>query len=710
MEEDDIKQGTFEFIPPTPRATLPEGVEDRDPVPEQPTLNPMPVEDFGGLLLQPVMSIVDVLKSLTSSLSSLSVQVATPVMEALRNFTSSLNAQATPQVRQLDLPFEEGPIVPATAVEEASVLGPDAPPGIPPILPPEPPEMPSPVPEPGPDEFGMKDILKEQFSKFFTPFVQIEAALRVLSAVISLVGEELNKLNEIDERLAIVNRNLVDEVAANSEALSENTAGFGLAARALTELRIAGFQGTNKSLIDLISITKVSGQDTQAIISTFQDLIGVGGMQEQSADQLAEVIRSSSTVYGTSINTVVKAVEGLNKNIQLLGLAGGAEETTQIAATLAAQVGEENAAIVSRVLTGLTDANADLNTQLYLGLEGLGDQLFRGDVGRENADYVLDTILAAGRSVADTIESSSDLGRRTLAATYGATSELAKDIATLATKDLEGNLRQIPNMGDEILSTLSMMKEMVLSPFQEIVASMLPSFKLFMGGLAKLIASLLNLITRALGPLFVVVMDVIGIVAGFIGVVADIVSGIIEGFYDVLSLIPGLGRFFGGEAAAKQNSTMESLSNQLEVLSDSMNNQGATTQQISNSINESSRFNQRDLSRVSDEILGFTSITENISALQAESVRIAYQERTEAERRSMSQVSGLDTGSIFVQASIGEIDEQARRIQALNQDKLATLLEDLLNESETGREVLTRIATGVENPPRVHDPRNPFGA
>jgi len=756
MEEDDVKPGTFDFIEPEASPVIPIDSADfigpmlpetqqQTPVqfdsPVQVVLNDLkaalsPLEPVADKIGQGAAKAVEVLKGL-------SLVLADPLLVPLRglvglidDLSESINMVelgvgeqlspppstrlpeilgpgydpfTTPVVKPMDpadfigpMPFI-GPMLP-----EPQQLEVDSPGGFTPGEPPPPPESPT-LPEPNDDIPNFAEVVKGQFSRFFTPFVQIEAALRLLSAVVSRVGEELQKFNEIDERLAIVNRNLTDEIVANNEALAENTAGFGLAARALTELRVAGFKETNASLIDLISITKISGQDTQAVVAVFKDLIGTGNIQEAAADELARVIRESSTVYGTSIDTIVKSVDALSKNIQLLGLAGGAAQTTQIAAELTARVGEENAGIISRILASLTDANADLNTQLYLGLENLGDQLFRGELGTENIDYILSELIAAGGVMAENIEDSANLGRRIVSATYGASDQLAQDTAVLFRKYMEGELDKVKSPFDEIASTLSMINETVLSPFQEIVASMLPSFKLMMGGLAKLVASLLNLVVRALGPVFVLVMDVIGIVAGAVGVIADVISMVVEGLYDVLSLIPGLGRFFGGEGAAKTNATFESLKTQTELLTQMTQVDNTTNQQITSAINESSRASQRDLTRVSDELLGFTNITDNLATLQAEAVQIAIRQQAAEERRALAEVSGIDTGSIFVQASLTELDQEARRIEVMNQERLASLLEDLLSESETGRAVLGRIATGVENPPRRTDPSNPFG-
>ena len=763
MEEDDVKQGTFEFMPPPGPES--EGVKDLllEPIAATATgvvdslrvlssalesaadLAVLPMVEVFGILRQSLDGPITVASNITNkfgellpSIGDVASMLGDPLLEPVRGFISLLD-KAVASYQGFDAPRDQtvnqtpvsdmlpealrpgfDPFAPRPTpapvpqqgefdFQEPELLGPPAPPIIPPILPPGPPETPSPAPEPNDDIANFAEVVKGQFSRFFTPFVQIEAALRLLSAVVSRVGEELQKFNEIDERLAIVNRNLTDEIVANNEALAENTAGFGLAARALTELRVAGFKETNASLIDLISITKISGQDTQAVVAVFKDLIGTGNIQEAAADELARVIRESSTVYGTSIDTIVKSVDALSKNIQLLGLAGGAAQTTQIAAELTARLGEENAGIISRILASLTDANADLNTQLYLGLENLGDQLFRGELGTENIDYILSELIAAGGVMAENIEDSANLGRRIVSATYGASDQLAQDTAVLFRKYMEGELNKVKSPFDQIASTLSMINETVLSPFQEIVASMLPSFKLMMGGLAKLVASLLNLVVRALGPVFVLVMDVIGIVAGAVGVIADVISMVVEGLYDVLSLIPGLGRFFGGEGAAKTNATFESLKTQTELLTQMTQVDNTTNQQITSAINESSRASQRDLTRVSDELLGFTNITDNLATLQAEAVQIAIRQQAAEERRALAEVSGIDTGSIFVQASLTELDQEARRIEVMNQERLASLLEDLLSESETGRAVLGRIATGVENPPRRTDPSNPFG-
>ena len=507
--------------------------------------------------------------------------------------------------------------------------------------------------------------------------VALEVAVRGLAAAAQKLVQTLNEINDIDERLAVINSNLAAEMQGNTQALADNTLGFGMAMKALTELRVAGFDQTNTNLIDLVSRLQISGQDTGAAINLAQSLIGTGNMQEAAVDRLAQTMIESSKAFGTSMDSVVKAVGSLSENIQRLSLMGGAETTTGITAELTAMLGPENAQLVGRVMKDLTSTTADLNMQASLGIERLGDRLATGQI---TTTEFLQGISNAATGAQNLVGSAAEEGRRVLAATYGGSSQTVLDLITLQQKIAENAQKQL-NAQDTLLGTLTALKTIVLDPLKDVVSGMLPAFKLLVGGLSFAMAGILNLVVRALGPLINLVMSAVGIIGGIVGFVADIFGGIVEAIYDIISQIPLIGGLFK-DASEENNATFGNIGKVFDAVvgTSNTNVQAASTmQQAARDFTTMRSMSFENNALVAQTLIASTNMNEQLimglSDAQQQMLRVATEEQRQRELERIEKQGLERNSSVQTEAAIRFIDAAARNTSEVTDQGLESALE-----------------------------------
>ena len=477
----------------------------------------------------------------------------------------------------------------------------------------------------------------------------LEGSLRVLIAGLSKLTEAISEMNDISERLSVVNTNLERELQGNTESLDKNTVGFGLAIKALAELRVAGFEQTNKNLINLATRTKISGQDTQAVIKLGQDILATGSHQEGVMDNLSKTIVDSSLKYGTTTDSMVRAVNQLSDNFQSLSVAGGLGTATEMTAELTALLGQENSKLIGSFMKELTSPKSNLNMQAILGIEKTGDRIWMGLQGLEES---IPAILTAGDNARRLQGSAADTSRRAFSATFGAMDTMVMNTRMIADKLLEAQKKPM-GIGDQLLKTLTVLKELVLDPFKSIAVGMLPSFKLFIGGLATLMGGILNLVFRVFGPFLAMGMDLIGALAGVIGMIFQAAAKLVEDFSDALSVM-GLGRWFG-DSDSETNSTLTSMQ----------------------------------------------KILETISGDNRDALGLAAKDSRTNEQNRLSSIKEADKLDIFAQAALRGIDYRARRVNELQSESIASAVRKELMDGLTSAglvEKLANIATNTAKP------------
>ena len=542
--------------------------------------------------------------------------------------------------------------------------------------------------------------------------VALEVAVRGLAAAAQKLAQTLNEINDIDERLAVINSNLAAEMQGNTEALADNTLGFGMAMKALAELRVAGFDQTNTNLIDLVSRLQISGQDTGAAINLAQSLIGTGNMQEAAVDRLAQTMIESSKAFGTSMDSVVKAVGSLSENIQRLSLMGGAETTTGITAELTAMLGPENSQLVGRLIKDLTSTTTDLNMQASLGLESVGDRLSTGQI---TTTELIQEITNAAIKAENLVGNAAGEGRRVLAATYGGASQTVLDLITVQEKLAEASQKQL-NGQDSLLQTLTALKTIVLDPFKDAVAGMLPAFKMLVGGISYALAGILNLVTRFLSPLINLVMGAIGVIGAIVGFVADIFGGIIESLYDILSHIPLIGGLFE-DASGDTNATFSNMAKITELISgtSTTNVEAASTMQsAAQDFTTMRSLSFENNALVAQTLLSSTNrneqVIERLATSQSESLKSVLPVVTDELGNRVSD--GLTTSqrnfvdAIRMSSRTEEILKGLQSVQSAaetSQRVLQSASQEIAKVSSSSKDVTSEIVNGIVKSSTVTD-------
>jgi hypothetical protein len=484
--------------------------------------------------------------------------------------------------------------------------------------------------------------------------VAIEAGMKLLTAAIGKLVKELGEMNEISERLAVINTNLENELVENTESLEKNTVGFGLAIKALAELRVAGFEKTNANLINLATRTKISGQNTGAVIKLGQDIIAAGSHQEGVMDRLAKDIVDNSLKYGTTTDSMIQAMGKLSENLQVLSVMGGTETAGSLTAELTARLGQENSALVGRLMKELTSVNGNLNMQAIMGMERTGDRINMGMISNAQA---IDDIIRGGQMAAAVQGSAAQTGRRAMQATFGAANQFVMDLRVAGDK-LQTAQKPVLGMWDKLSKTITVMKEVILDPLRSIAIGLLKPFQMLIGGIATLVAGFLNLVIRAFGPVIAIIFDVVGLVAGFIGTIFNGVAYLFEGLYDLISMIPGVGRYFR-DSDSETNSTLNSINKMLE----------------------------------------------SIGATDREALGIASDEARKKEKERIGKMDPLKTGmDIYTRAALLEIDKRARTVGEVQSRAIAESLTDFLEKNKSapdytaGIQMIVRAIIGSREP------------
>lgn len=396
-----------------------------------------------------------------------------------------------------------------------------------------------------------------------------ELGIRSLGVAGAEISKALIEVTKVDQRLAVINSDLNSVLGGNTDALEGTTAGLENATRALTELRIAGFQGTNKNLVDLATRLKLSGQNTAALFSLSQSLLGMGNLTEKQIDSFAKNVIDLSKSFGVTGDSIIGAVNELSNNLSVLNIGGGAEAAANFTARLAAVLGPENAKLAGQFAKTLTDVNTDQNQLAILGLEGLANKLFQGiEPSAEELRSSLDRAREVSRSI---VGEQGQTTLRSLQAVQGILGDLGPASILIADK-LDDASFAAKSFGDKISELFGVVKQNLLAPFNRAIADLQPSFEYLIKGLAVAATSFLNLLA-SLSPLIAGVSYVVGFIGKVVGGILNAIGAIIASvtqFLGVDSGIGGYGRVFD---------TLEGLKNSSEDSANSLREIGLATKE-----------------------------------------------------------------------------------------------------------------------------------
>jgi len=353
------------------------------------------------------------------------------------------------------------------------------------------------------------------------------AAVEGLKVVFSAVGEKLadslKDITKVDQRLSVINSDLRSSITGNIDALEDTTGGLTQAAKALTELRVLGFEKNNKNLVDLATRLKLSGQDTAALFQLSQSLLSLGGLTEGSIDGLAKQVIDLSKTFGVTADSLVGAIDQLTSNLLDLNVLGGAEAAASFTANLAANVGQENAKLAGSFARTLTSVSTNQNQLAIVGLEGLANQIATG--ATKGFGNQRDLIINAGEQVKSILGVQGNITLRQLQALRPIVGDVGVQAVRLAEELKKGSAVQ--TFGDRIGELIAVVKENLLAPFNSSIVQLQPSFEYLIGGLLVLGTSILNLVT-AFKPVIALIFGVVGAVAGLIGAIVDGIAWVID--------------------------------------------------------------------------------------------------------------------------------------------------------------------------------------
>jgi hypothetical protein len=364
----------------------------------------------------------------------------------------------------------------------------------------------------------------EAFRKsIISPLGAFEAGLQALSFALNEINETLQEFNDINQRLSVVNTNLGSLINENSAALEASEYGFSLATKALTELKVAGFDKANKNITDLVARTKLQGQDTRKLIDVNQKLLSFGNIQISEIGDLNKSILDNSLRYGITTDALVESIQSLEKNLLSLQVGGGVTAAADAITKLTAVFGVENQKLVETVVGEITSTQGNFQIQALLGLENVGDRIFFGQ--QLSTESLVNAIVASSKTSSKLLSGALDSqSRRALAATVGGNDKLVLAVNALGSNIDEKLISPLQKGFDAFKNTLNFFVETAFGPFKESVSRLFPSFENISIGIAKLIGPLLTLVTDTLGAGLAVVLDLLAIAAVGVGSVLELLT------------------------------------------------------------------------------------------------------------------------------------------------------------------------------------------
>ena len=352
--------------------------------------------------------------------------------------------------------------------------------------------------------------------------------IKVLATGIGKLNSSLKSFLKVNERLAAVNSTFGKEYSKNSSALRGAEQGFGLAARAMTEFRVLGFKNSEKSMLDLATRMKISGQDSSKMMKTFQDLLGKGGVNEQNLGSLAKTITQTSLRYSTTSDSLIGALEQLSENLLDLNVGGGAAAAADLTTKLAGLVGPELAPQAGQLISEITKADmGSITNSLLTGMHELGNKTFKGQM--TSVEDLKRVILKANEGIVGTLGKSGEvdlLAYSQLKDIFGKQGPLIVSLA----KDIEARKDEftpLKDLVDAIKDTFENIKATFMVPFQMAVSNLTPAFKTFTESIFMFIGSIGNLIA-AFSPIISVIFDIASFVVRIFATIIQTVAMLSE--------------------------------------------------------------------------------------------------------------------------------------------------------------------------------------
>lgn len=420
------------------------------------------------------------------------------------------------------------------------------------------------------------------FQQLLPGLNKLNIAMFALGVSISLMKDAFDELIEatkefqkVDERLVVINSNLRDNSVSQLQTSKDLTGGLLTNTEVLTELRIAGFNDLNLSLVELGSRMKLTGQDTRGLIKASKDLAAFGGVSSESLSEIADTLVETSLRNGVSLDNLVNNLTAINKDVSLdmrLLSENASDRLADIAAGLGGMVGQQDQPIVKAFMDSI--GKLDQSTVANLKRAGVADEFFsKISQAQKLTDAQIRSLVSSFLKATTQMqqgfqgEKGSPEAALALKATLGPLQGIS-----LSLKDaLERGVRDTGGV-DNTNYLLENLKQRFLAPALQAAKAMEPAFKELKKGVAFFTSSIINFLSN-FSPAISLIMNIIAfgfkIVGGivqfistrfgvvkdivmsigtlFLGIISDVVATIgllfakiTSGFLYILDLIPGI--------------------------------------------------------------------------------------------------------------------------------------------------------------------------
>jgi len=403
------------------------------------------------------------------------------------------------------------------------------------------------------------------FQQLLPGLNKLNIAMFALGVSITLMKDAFDELIEatkefqkVDERLVVINSNLRDNSVSQLTTSRDLTGGLLTNTEVLTELRIAGFNDLNVSLVELGSRMKLTGQDTRGLIKASKDLATFGGVSSESLSEIADSMIETSLRNGVSLDNLVNNLTAINRNtsldMRLLSENSNdrlAEMTTMLG-SMVDQQGQETVKLLMETMSKMDQA-----TVANLKRMGIADEYFTlitQDQKLTQADVrgLISNLVKASKELQKGFQGQKGLPEAALALQAVGGDPLK---AVLAVADaIERGVRDTGGV-DNTNFLLENLKQRFLAPALQAAKAMEPAFKELKKGVAFFTSSIINFLSN-FSPAISLIMNIIA--AGFkavgvvvqgistiFGVAKDIVMSIVTLFLGAISdAVAGIGALF----------------------------------------------------------------------------------------------------------------------------------------------------------------------
>ena len=403
------------------------------------------------------------------------------------------------------------------------------------------------------------------FQQLLPGLNKLNIAMFALGVSISLMKDAFDELiaatkefQKVDERLVVINSNLRDNSVSQLTTSRDLTGGLLTNTEVLTELRIAGFNDLNVSLVELGSRMKLTGQDTRGLIKASKDLATFGGVSSESLSEIADSMIETSLRNGVSLDNLVNNLTAINRNTSLdmrLLSENASTRLAEIATGLGGMVDQQGQETVKLFMDSIS--KMDQSTIANLKRLGVADEIFSKlsqDQKLSNAEILslVSTITKASNQMQQGLQGEKGSPEAVLALQAIGGDTLKSALALEAA--LEKGVRDTGGV-DNTNYLLENLKQRFLAPALQAAKAMEPAFKELKKGVAFFTSSIINFLSN-FSPAISLIMNIIAFgfkavgvvvqgISTIFGVVKDIVMSIVTLFLGAISdAVAGIGALF----------------------------------------------------------------------------------------------------------------------------------------------------------------------